>query len=73
MISIQVRGCAGIGWDGDLAELGWGGGGFLRNSEARCKKTQMNANQPFKCKAVSSLLAAHAIRTNQLMPSHLTL
>ncbi len=38
MISIQVRGCAGIGWDGDLAELGWGGGGFLRNSEACCKK-----------------------------------
>jgi len=32
------------------------GGGFQRNSESAPQESQVNASQPYKCKAVSSLL-----------------
>ncbi len=39
---------------------------FQRNSESALKESQVNASQPYKCKAVSSL-AAYAAWTNQLV------
>ncbi len=39
------------------------GGGFQRNSESMPQTALVNANLPFKCKAVSSL-AADSIWTN---------
>ncbi len=48
------------------------GGGFQSNSESALCNALVNANQPFKCKAVS-LLAVYATWTNQLVPSSLTL
>ncbi len=47
-------------------------GGFQRNSDSMLQTALVNASQPFKCKAVSSL-AAYATWTNPLVPSSLTL